>query len=61
MWQKRTNDPEQHFTTVDCRIAKELFDYLVGVAEQRYWKCKAECFRCLEIDNHPDFRGLNDR
>src|ERR1700730_1749119 len=38
-----------------------LFDYLVGTAQQRNRKGKAERFRGLEIDHQLGIRGLLDR
>ena len=44
-------DPKRHFATVNCRIAKGLFDYFVGSDQQRWRHVEAECFGCLEIDD----------
>jgi hypothetical protein len=32
-------DPQRHFTTVNCRIAKGLFDNVVGDGEQFIRNC----------------------
>lgn len=33
--QKWRSDPKRHFATANCRIAKRLFDHLVGAGERR--------------------------
>ena len=44
-------DPERRFATSNCRIAKGLFDHLVGAAEHAGWNCEIERLRGLEIDH----------
>src|SRR6478609_7764149 len=37
------------------------FDHLVGAQENRGWKCDAECFGGLEIDDDVEFGRTLDR
>ena len=44
------HDPERHFTTVNCRSAKGLFDHLVGACEYAWRNGEAERLRGLGVD-----------
>ena len=54
-------DPSRTFATVNCRIAKGLFDHLVGGDEQRRWHGDAERFCGLEVDDQLEHGRLKDR
>lgn len=45
------NDPKRHFATIDYRTAKDLFDYLIGAAEQSEWECDAKRLGGLHVDD----------
>jgi hypothetical protein len=54
-------DPSRTFATVNCRIAKGLFDHLVGGGEQLRWYGDAERFWGLEVDDQLERGRLKDR
>jgi hypothetical protein len=48
-------DPKRHFATAKCRIAKGLFDHLVGECKQRRRDGQAERLGGLEVDHELEF------
>jgi len=44
-------DPQRHFAIINCRIAKGLFDYLIGSREQRRRHVEAERLGGLEVEH----------
>ncbi len=44
------------FAGVDCRIAKGLFDHLIGGAQQRRRDGQSERLRGIEVDRELEFR-----
>ena len=55
------NDPKRHFATIDYRIAKDLFDHLVGAAEQRSGNVMPSALAVFRLMIQFDFRCLLDR
>jgi hypothetical protein len=54
-------DPFRHFVTVNCRIAKALFEDLVGDGEQRLRNSEAEGLGGLCIDREIELGRLLNR
>ena len=48
------NDPKRHF----ARVAKGLFDHVIGNRAHRRWHLDAECSRSLKIDDELEFGRL---
>jgi hypothetical protein len=48
-------DPRRHFATVNCRIAKGLFNHLVGDGENRRRHLDADRSRRLQVDDELEF------
>jgi hypothetical protein len=51
-------DPERHFATANCGIAKGLFDHIVGAELKRRRHVDADCLGGFEIDDQLEFCGL---
>jgi hypothetical protein len=49
------NDPQRHFATVNCRIAKGLFNHLVGDGENGRRHLDADRSRRLQVDDELEF------
>ena len=47
-------DPKRHF----ARVAKGLFDHVIGNRAHRRWHLDAECSRSLKIDDELEFGRL---
>jgi len=51
-WQRNgsvANDPQRHFATVNCRIAKSQLDYLDCAAEERERDSEAKRLGSFEV------------
>ena len=48
-------DPQRHFATVNRRIAKRLFNHLVGDGENRRRHLDADRSRRLQVDDELEF------
>jgi hypothetical protein len=49
------DDPQRHFATINCRIAKGLFNHLVGDGENRRGHLDADRSRSLQVDDELEF------
>jgi hypothetical protein len=46
---KEVIDPERHFATTKCRVAKEVFDHLVGARDQRRGEGEAYSYQACAL------------
>ena len=53
-------NPKRHFAVVICRIAKDLFDDLVGAGEQLWWNFEADGLRGFQVDDQFKLDRLHD-
>ena len=62
-WRRRAAgiDPKRRFTAINCRIARVLFDHLVGDGQHSRLHLHTERSRSLKVDSEHKFGRLHDR